>query len=62
MSPRRGLILWTGFIGAVLGVVFTVKATYPDRPSAPKEYTNGLEKELGGAGALRVSRSHEVSD
>lgn len=32
-----------------------VKATYPDRPSFPREFEDGLERELGGAGATRVS-------
>lgn len=29
--------------------------TYPDRVSAPKEYEDGLERELGGPNAVRVS-------
>lgn len=54
MSPARALLLWGGFIAAILGLSFVVKQTYPDRPSAPKEYPDGLETELGGPGALRV--------
>ena len=29
--------------------------TYPDKQSAPREFEGGLERELGGPGALRVS-------
>ena len=29
--------------------------TYPDKPSAPREFEEGLERELGGPGALRAS-------
>jgi NADH dehydrogenase (ubiquinone) 1 beta subcomplex subunit 8 len=54
MKPARALLLWGGFIAAVLGLSYAVKQTYPDRPSAPKEYPDGLEHELGGPHALRV--------
>lgn len=55
MSPARAFLLWGGFISAVLGLSFAVRQTYPDRPSAPREFPDGLETELGGPGALRVS-------
>ena len=55
MSPARALLLWGCFISAVLGLSYAVKQNYPDRPSAPKEYPDGLEAELGGPHALRVS-------
>jgi hypothetical protein len=29
--------------------------TYPDKPSAPREFEGGLENELGGPNAVRVS-------
>ena len=54
MTPARGFLLWGGFISAVLGLSFLVHTYYPDRPSAPKEYPDGLEPELGGKGSLRV--------
>ena len=31
-----------------------VKINMPDRPSYPKEYEGGLDKELGGAGGVRA--------
>ena len=54
MTPARGFLLWGGFIATVLALGVVVRAYYPDRPSAPKEYAEGLEAELGGKGALRV--------
>ena len=55
MSPARAGVMWIGFISIVLGLLYAVKATYPDKPSAPKEYEGGLDQELGGPGSLRVS-------
>lgn len=55
MTPARGALLWAGFITAVLTVSFAVRATYPGKPSVPTEYEGGLEKELGGPAARRVS-------
>jgi NADH dehydrogenase (ubiquinone) 1 beta subcomplex subunit 8 len=55
MSPARALLLWGGFISAILGLSYVIKQYYPDKPSAPKEYPDGLETELGGPHALRVS-------
>lgn len=43
------------FIAAFSTVVGAVYYTYPDTVSYPREFENGLEKELGGAGAVRVS-------
>ena len=55
MSGSRGALMWCGFLGILGSLIFAVKMTYPDRPSAPKEYEGGLEAELGGPGAVRVS-------
>lgn len=55
VSPRKGLVQIAAFITTFLSVCYVVKATYPDRPSFPREFEDGLERELGGAGATRVS-------
>lgn len=55
MSGKMGMAMWAFFLSCVGGLGFAVYSTYPDRPSAPKEYEGGLEAELGGPGALRVS-------
>lgn len=55
VSPAKGLLQIGAFVATFLGMCWVVKATYPDRPAYPREFEGGLEKELGGAGALRVS-------
>ena len=57
MTPARGFLLWGGFISVVLGLSALVQTYYPDRPSVPKEYADGLEPELGGKGSVRVCLS-----
>lgn len=56
MSGKMGMVMWGMFLGILGTLSFAVISTYPDRPSAPKEYLGGLEEELGGPGALRVSQ------
>ncbi len=47
-------------MAAVFGLCGIVSMTYPDKPSAPREFEGGLEKELGGPNALRVSPSNFI--
>lgn len=54
ISPGKGLLQIGAFIVTVFGLLFVVKATYPDRPSYPREFEGGLQKELGGLGAIGV--------
>jgi NADH dehydrogenase (ubiquinone) 1 beta subcomplex subunit 8 len=63
MSTSRGLLMWVGFISAILGLSYAVTVTYPGKPSAPTEYPDGLYTELGGAGAVRAFKAgDEVED
>lgn len=55
MTPTQALALWSAFLICVGGLSYAVYLTYPDRPSAPKIYEGGLDRELGGAGSARVS-------
>jgi NADH dehydrogenase (ubiquinone) 1 beta subcomplex subunit 8 len=55
VSPAKGAFQSAIFIAAVLGLCYVVKAVYPDKKSYPREFEGGLEKELGGAGTVRVS-------
>lgn len=55
MTGKMGMAMWAFFLGCVGALSFGVYATYPDRPSAPRTFEGGLEEELGGPGALRVS-------
>jgi NADH dehydrogenase (ubiquinone) 1 beta subcomplex subunit 8 len=45
-------------LGAFVATVFALCAVtlqfYPDRPSAPREFEDGLERELGGPLAVKV--------
>lgn len=52
------------FVVAVVGLVWAVGKTYPDRPSAPREFDGGLEQEYGGPRAVRVGLfvSHQCID
>lgn len=43
------------FIAVFLSVTGVVYLNYPDRPAYPREFEGGLERELGGPGATRVS-------
>jgi len=49
-----GLIMVGTFIAVFLGVSSVVYMNYPDKPSYPREFEGGLERELGGPGAVRV--------
>ena len=57
ISPGKGALQFAAFVAVFLSVVYVVKVSYPDRPSYPREFEDGLQKELGGAGALRVRMS-----
>jgi hypothetical protein len=53
-TPGKGLVQIGCFITAALGLCGVVSLFYPDKASAPREFEGGLEKELGGPGAVRV--------
>ncbi|KAJ5300528.1 uncharacterized protein N7443_005530 [Penicillium atrosanguineum] len=57
VSARKGLFQLGAFVVTFLGLCGVVSMFYPDRPSAPKTYVDGLEKELGGANALPARKS-----
>ena len=54
-TPGWGGVLMGTFVAAVLGLCAVVYQVYPDKVSVPKEYEDGLEAELGGPRAVRVS-------
>lgn len=55
VSPQKGLVQIATFIATFLSLCYAIKLTYPDRPSYPREFEGGLLRELGGAGAVKVS-------
>jgi NADH dehydrogenase (ubiquinone) 1 beta subcomplex subunit 8 len=59
-KPGKGLFQVGCFVAAVFALCGVVSMTYPDKPSAPREFEGGLERELGGPGALRVSLTEEM--
>lgn len=54
-TPGKGALQLGAFVLTTLGLCGVVSFYYPDKPSMPREFPNGLEEELGGKGALRVS-------
>lgn len=61
ISPGKGALQFGAFVLTFLGVCYMVKLSYPDRPSYPRDFEGGLEKELGGKGAIRVSLDNAVN-
>jgi len=57
VSPGKGLMQIGIFVSVFVSVCYAVSKVYPDRVSYPREFEGGLEKELGGAGAIRVRRA-----
>ena len=54
VSARKGFFHLGVFVAAFLSVCGVVSYCYPDKPSVPKTYPGGLEKELGGPNAVPV--------
>ncbi|PFH58100.1 hypothetical protein XA68_14145 [Ophiocordyceps unilateralis] len=48
------LIMIGSFLAVALTMSGIVYLTYPDRPAYPREFEGGLERELGGPGAVRA--------
>lgn len=53
-KPGHAFFLMSCFIATTLGLCGVVSMFYPDKPSIPREFPDGLEKELGGPNALPV--------
>lgn len=54
VSAGKGFFHLGCFVVAFLSVCGVVSLYYPDKPSVPKAYVDGLEKELGGPNASPV--------
>lgn len=54
-TPGRAGLQFLCFCAAAAGLVATVYQFYPDKPTIPRSFEGGLEEELGGPGAVRVS-------
>ncbi|RJE19712.1 NADH ubiquinone oxidoreductase [Aspergillus sclerotialis] len=56
VAPAKGLFHIGCFVAAFLGVCGVVSLYYPDKPSIPRTFPDGLEKELGGPGAVSARK------
>ncbi|KAI0022977.1 hypothetical protein F4780DRAFT_121461 [Xylariomycetidae sp. FL0641] len=54
ISPGKGALQFGAFVLTTLGLCWVVAQVYPDKPSFPREFEGGLERELGGPGAMRA--------
>ncbi|KAI2613675.1 uncharacterized protein GGS25DRAFT_516542 [Hypoxylon fragiforme] len=54
VTPGKGILQIGAFIATVVGVCWVVGRLYPDKPSYPREFEGGLERELGGSGTVRA--------
>ena len=54
-SPGWGAVCMATFVAAFLGLVTVVGVYYPDMPAVKRGYEGGLDRELGGEGAVHVS-------
>ncbi|KAI9794518.1 MAG: hypothetical protein M1835_006525 [Candelina submexicana] len=53
-TPAQAFALMGCFIATTLGLCGIVRMLYPDKPSVPRIFPDGLERELGGPNALPV--------
>ncbi|PLN77712.1 hypothetical protein BDW42DRAFT_176368 [Aspergillus taichungensis] len=61
VSAGKGFFHLGVFVATFLGFCGVVSFYYPDKPSAPRTFPNGLEKELGGPNAAPARKSGEES-
>ena len=54
-QPGHGAVLLGTFIASVFVLMGVVRQYYPDKASVPRTFPGGLDRELGGAGAVPVS-------
>lgn len=55
-DSAKGSLMILTFVATFLSIVGVVYMCYPDMPAYPREFEGGLERELGGPGAVRASR------
>ncbi|KAH8692429.1 hypothetical protein BGW36DRAFT_304485 [Talaromyces proteolyticus] len=59
VTSNKALLSVGTFIVGFLGFCGLVSFYYPDKPSAPRTFPDGLEKELGGSGAVAARKTGE---
>lgn len=58
-KPGWGLFLLGCSVATVLALCGVVGLTYPDKPSAPRTFPGGLDRELGGEGTILAPSDEE---
>jgi NADH dehydrogenase (ubiquinone) 1 beta subcomplex subunit 8 len=59
-TTKKALIMVAAFLGSLGAVLGAVYAVYPDIPATPREFEDGLVRQLGGPGAMIVSGADAV--
>lgn len=59
-TPGWGAVLLGTFVVSVFGLMGVVRMYYPDKPSVPRTFPGGLQRELGGPGAVSVSQAPSI--
>ncbi|KAJ5622010.1 hypothetical protein N7528_005242 [Penicillium herquei] len=59
VTAGKGFLHLGIWVAAFLSVCGVVSLYYPDKPSVPKVYADGLEKELGGPNAVPARKAGE---
>ncbi|KAL4972715.1 hypothetical protein BDW66DRAFT_143688 [Aspergillus desertorum] len=59
VAARKGLLQLGAFVVTFLGFCGVVSLYYPDKPTVPRTFSGGLEKELGGPNALPARKTGE---
>jgi hypothetical protein len=54
-QPGHGALLLGAFVVSVFALMGVVRQFYPDKPGVPRTFPGGLDRELGGPGAVPVS-------
>lgn len=54
-KPMKAWLSFGAFVATTLGLCGVIYQFYPDKPSAPRTFADGLDNELGGSSALLVS-------
>jgi hypothetical protein len=61
-QPGHGALLLGAFVASIFVLMGVVRQFYPDKPGVPRTFPGGLDRELGGPGAVPVSRQVYMRD
>ncbi|KAL9069214.1 MAG: hypothetical protein Q9157_006232 [Trypethelium eluteriae] len=58
-TPAWGAVLFGTFVGSVLVLLGVVYQFYPDKPTTPRTFPGGLERELGGPHTVTAPKDED---